>query len=151
MDENVHEFDSPRNVRVDSERDEYSYNRFAWWDQVAADPELPASAFKVAYAIATSLWRSKGTVTLVSSQAGTADKVREALDWHPRDRRQDRHVALHGHEKRQSPCSRKGISKLIVGRRVAAIRTTTAWSEKVRQQTFRGVSKPKQKVRTVAF
>jgi hypothetical protein len=78
MHENVHESDSQRNVRVDSKRDEYTKDRFAWFDQVAADAGLPASAFKVAYAIATGLWRSKGTVTLVSPQAGATDKVREA-------------------------------------------------------------------------
>jgi hypothetical protein len=58
--------------------DTFTKDRFEWLDQVAADPELPASAFKVAYAIATSLWRNKGTVTLVSPQAGAADDVREA-------------------------------------------------------------------------
>ena len=59
-------------------RDDYTKDRFGWLDQVAADRDLPASAFKVAYAIATSLWRNKGTVTLVSPEAGIADDIREA-------------------------------------------------------------------------
>jgi hypothetical protein len=59
-------------------RDEYTKDRFVWLDQVAADRDLPASAFKVSFAIATSLWRNKGTVTLVSPEAGAADDVREA-------------------------------------------------------------------------
>jgi hypothetical protein len=59
-------------------RDDYTKDRLDWLDQVAADPELPASAFKVAFAIATSLWRNKGTVTLVSESTGPTDDVREA-------------------------------------------------------------------------
>jgi hypothetical protein len=59
-------------------RDEYTKDRFVWLDQVAADRDLPASAFKVSFAIATSLWRNKGTVTPVSPEAGAADDVREA-------------------------------------------------------------------------
>jgi hypothetical protein len=56
--------------------DEYTRDRFRWLDQVAADPELPASAFKVCYAIATALKRNSGTTTLVSS-TDTSDNVRE--------------------------------------------------------------------------
>jgi hypothetical protein len=59
-------------------RDDYTKDRFDWLDQVAADPELPASAFKVAFAIATSLWRQKGTVTLMTSETRGSDQVREA-------------------------------------------------------------------------
>ena len=59
-------------------RDEYTKDRFVWLDQVIADPELPASASKVAYVIATSLWRQKGTVTLVTPQVTASDHVREA-------------------------------------------------------------------------
>jgi hypothetical protein len=59
-------------------RDEYTKDRFDWIDQVIADPELPASASKVAYAIATSLWRNKGTVTLVTPEITASDNVREA-------------------------------------------------------------------------
>jgi hypothetical protein len=69
---NVQESTNPR------KRDEYNKDRFDWLDQVATDPELPASAFKVAYVIATSLWRNKGTVTLVTPQNGADDDVREA-------------------------------------------------------------------------
>jgi biotin operon repressor len=57
---------------------EYTKDRIGWLDQVAADPKLPASAFKVAFAIATSLWRTKGTVTLVTPETATSDQVREA-------------------------------------------------------------------------
>jgi biotin operon repressor len=59
-------------------RDEYTKDRFDWLDQVAADSDLPASAFKVAYAIATSLWRQKGTVTLMTPEITGTDQVREA-------------------------------------------------------------------------
>jgi biotin operon repressor len=59
-------------------RDDYTKDRFDWLDQVAADRDLAASAFKVAYVIATSLWRNKGTVTLVSVSTGPTDDVREA-------------------------------------------------------------------------
>jgi hypothetical protein len=59
-------------------RDDYTKDRFDWFDQVVADPKLPASAFKVAYAIATSLWRTKGTVTLVTPELTPADQIREA-------------------------------------------------------------------------
>src|SRR4029077_7610099 len=72
MNTKIHESATPR------KHDEYTKDRFDWFDQVAADPELPASAFKVAYAIGTSLWRNKGTVTLVTPQASAADDVREA-------------------------------------------------------------------------
>ena len=58
--------------------DEYTKDRFEWIDQVVADPKLPASASKVAYVIATSLWRNKGTVTLVTPEITASDKVREA-------------------------------------------------------------------------
>jgi hypothetical protein len=58
--------------------DDYTKDRFDWLDQVAADPKLPASAFKVSYAIATSLWRNKGTVTLVTPDTKESDNVREA-------------------------------------------------------------------------
>jgi biotin operon repressor len=78
MHANIHESDSPRNGRVVSKRDEYIKDRFAWIDQVIADPYLPASASKVAYVIATSLWRSKGTVTLVTPEITASDHVREA-------------------------------------------------------------------------
>jgi len=61
-----------------NKRDEYTKDRFDWLDQVGADPKLPASAFKVAYAIATKLWRTKGTVTLVTPENTASDKVREA-------------------------------------------------------------------------
>jgi hypothetical protein len=54
-------------------RDEYTKDRFDWLDQVAADSDLPASAFKVAYAIATSLWRQKGTVTLMELSPNLGD------------------------------------------------------------------------------
>jgi hypothetical protein len=59
-------------------RDEYTKDRFEWIDQVMADPELPASASKVAYVIAISLWRNKGTVTLVTPEIKASDNVREA-------------------------------------------------------------------------
>ena len=62
----------------DRKRDEYTHDRFKWFDQVVADPELPASAFKVAYVIGTSMWRRKGTVTLVTPGTTELDKVREA-------------------------------------------------------------------------
>jgi hypothetical protein len=78
MHTNVYAAESPRNSRVDNKRDEYTKDRFDWFDQVAADPDLPASAFKVAYAIATSLWRQKGTVTLVTPEITASDHVREA-------------------------------------------------------------------------
>ncbi len=80
MTANIHEPNSPRNGRVDdSKRDaEYVRDRFVWLDQVAADPTLPASAFKVAYVIATSLWRTKGTVTLVTPEISATDQIREA-------------------------------------------------------------------------
>jgi hypothetical protein len=58
--------------------DEYAKDRFEWIDQVMADPKLPASASKVAYVIATNLWRNKGTVTLVTPEITASDKVREA-------------------------------------------------------------------------
>jgi hypothetical protein len=58
--------------------DEYTKDRFHWIDQVVADPKLPASASKVAYVIATSLWRNKGTVTLVTPEITASDNVREA-------------------------------------------------------------------------
>jgi hypothetical protein len=59
-----------------SKRDPYTSDRFRWLDQVAADPELPASAFKVAYAIATALKRNSGTTTLVSDTSDNSD-IRE--------------------------------------------------------------------------
>lgn len=59
-------------------RDEYTKDRFDWLDQVVADPNLPASASKVAYAIATNLWRRKGTKTLVTPETTASDRVREA-------------------------------------------------------------------------
>jgi hypothetical protein len=71
--------DAGQASRADStKRDDYTRDRFRWLDQVAADRDLPASAFKVAYAIATSLWRGKGTVTLVSDSTNPTDDVREA-------------------------------------------------------------------------
>jgi DNA-binding MarR family transcriptional regulator len=60
-----------------SNRDDYTRDRFRWLDQVASDPDLPASAFKVAYAIATELKRNSGTTTLVSETADTTDNIRE--------------------------------------------------------------------------
>ncbi|WP_342711430.1 hypothetical protein AAFG13_06055 [Bradyrhizobium sp. B124] len=61
-----------------NKRDLYTKERFEWIDQVVADPELPASATKVAYVIATSLWRNKGSITLVSPEVTALDNVREA-------------------------------------------------------------------------
>jgi hypothetical protein len=58
--------------------DEYTKDRFEWIDQVMTDCKLPASASKVAYVIATNLWRNKGTVTLVTPEITASDKVREA-------------------------------------------------------------------------
>jgi biotin operon repressor len=78
MKNNIHAAESPRNSRVDSKRDEYTKDRFVWLDQVIANPKLPASASKVAYVIATSLWRQKGTVTLVTPEITASDHVREA-------------------------------------------------------------------------
>jgi hypothetical protein len=59
-------------------RDDYTKDRFDWLDQVMADPKLHASASKVAYVIATNLWRNKGTETLVTPGITTSGKVREA-------------------------------------------------------------------------
>jgi hypothetical protein len=85
MPKNVHETTTQRNHHAQkptfdnaSKPDDYTLDRFLWLDQVAADPGMPASAFKVAYAIATSLWRSKGTVTLVTPDVTDDDEVREA-------------------------------------------------------------------------
>lgn len=61
-----------------SKRDDYTKDRIDWLEQVAADPELPASDFKVAFVIATSLWRSKGTVTLITPETAGSDQIREA-------------------------------------------------------------------------
>ena len=60
-----------------SKRDDYTRDRLRWLDQVAADPELPASAFKVAYAIATQLKRNSGTVTVMSAATDETADVRE--------------------------------------------------------------------------
>ncbi len=59
-------------------RDDYTKDRFDWLEQVAADPQLPASDFKVAFVIATSLWRNKGTVTLMTPETAGSDQIREA-------------------------------------------------------------------------
>jgi hypothetical protein len=72
MNANINAAAAPR------KRDDYTKDRFEWLDQVVADPKLPASASKVAYAIATSLWRQKGTVTLVTPETAASDRVREA-------------------------------------------------------------------------
>jgi hypothetical protein len=60
-----------------AKRDDYTRDRFSWLDQVAADPDLPASAFKLAYAIATKLKRNSGSKTLVSADTDRSE-VREA-------------------------------------------------------------------------
>jgi len=65
-----------RQEAAEPRRDNYTRDRFRWLDQVAADPELPASAFKVAYAIATGLRRDSGTTTLASNDT-TTDNIRE--------------------------------------------------------------------------
>jgi hypothetical protein len=67
-----------RNKLHPDKRDDYTADRFRWNDQVVADRELPPSAFKVAYVIATSLWRNKGTVTLVTPETTASDQIREA-------------------------------------------------------------------------
>jgi DNA-binding MarR family transcriptional regulator len=65
-------------VSDQSKRDQYTKDRLDWIDQVMADRDLPASASKVGYVIATSLWRTKGTVTLVTPEITASDQVREA-------------------------------------------------------------------------
>ena len=116
-------------------RDEYTKDRFVWLDQVIADPELPASASKVAYVIATSLWRQKGTVTLVTPQITASDHVREA--WIGTREIADKiGMSRFTVMTMVRRLEERGHLEVDPGKQVRGHATTTVSSEKVRRQTF---------------
>jgi hypothetical protein len=116
-------------------RDEYTKDRFDWLDQVAVDSELPASAFKVAYTIATSLWRQKGTVTLMTPETTATDQVREA--WIGTREIADK-IAMSRFTvmKMVDRLQERGHLEFDPGSPAGVIPTITGSSKKVRRLTF---------------
>lgn len=76
--DNIHANESLRNKLITTKRDDYTRDRFRWWDTLAADPEMSPGTFIVGYAIATALQRNSGNKVLVSASNEPDDVVCEA-------------------------------------------------------------------------